>query len=81
MGVHKVNPILQTRVLKCYDIKNKFEEGRSRPGDRESVGFLCYQGWVCGPSKGAPPYFIGITKYVRTSVYFDLVVEKIEHNN
>jgi len=51
------------------------------PVTQQSIGFLCYQGWMCGPSKGALPHGIGITKYVLKSVYFDLVVEKIQHSN
>ena len=35
---------------------------------------------MCGPSKGALPNVKSITAYVPNSVYFYLVVEKIEHN-
>ena len=67
----------------CYDIK-KCERSLRKVGQcrvtPKSIGFLWYQGWMCVPSKGALPNVKSIIAYVPNSVYFYLVVEKIEHN-
>ena len=83
-GVHIVHPMYKNDLcIQCYDINKcerslrKVGQGRVTP---KSIGFLWYQGWMCGPSKGALPNVKSITAYVPNYVYFYLVVEKIEHN-